>query len=44
MTLQQKYDLMAAINSLNSLICYKEWKKYQAYRVASSYNCLIQQN
>jgi hypothetical protein len=25
----QKKDFMAAINSLNKLICYKEWRKYQ---------------
>jgi hypothetical protein len=34
-------NLMAAINSLNRLICYKEWRKYQTCRVASSVNCLI---
>ncbi len=42
MTLQKQYDLMAAINSLNRLICYKEWRKYQTCRVASSFNCLIE--
>jgi ubiquinone/menaquinone biosynthesis C-methylase UbiE len=25
----KQYDLMAAINSLNRLICYKEWRMYQ---------------
>jgi hypothetical protein len=42
--LQKKNDLMAAINSLNRLICYQERRKYQACRVASSFNCLIKQN
>jgi hypothetical protein len=37
-----KYDLMPAINSLNRLICYKEWRKYQACRVTSSFNYLIE--
>jgi hypothetical protein len=40
----KKNDLMAATNSLNRLICYQERRKYQAYRVASSFNCLIKQN
>ena len=40
---RKKYDLMAAINSLNRLICYNEWRKYQACRVASSFNYLIEQ-
>jgi peroxiredoxin len=40
----KKNDLMAAINSLNRLICYQEKRKYQACRVASSFNCLIKQN
>jgi peroxiredoxin len=35
----KKYILMIAINSLNRLICYKEWRKYQI--VASSFNYLI---
>jgi hypothetical protein len=39
--INKKYDLMAAINSLNRLICYKEWRKYQMCRVTSSFNCLI---
>ena len=43
MTLQKKM-FMAAINSLNRLICYKEWRKYQTCRVASSFNCLIKWN
>jgi hypothetical protein len=42
MRLQKQYDLMAAINSLNRLICYKEWRKYQTCRVAYSFNCLNQ--
>jgi hypothetical protein len=37
----EKYDLMAAINNLNRLICYKEWRKYQVCRVASSFKYLI---
>jgi hypothetical protein len=41
---QKKYDLMAAINSLNRLICYKGWRKYQTCRMASSFNFLIKQN
>ena len=41
MTLQNKYDLMAAIYSLNRLICYKEWRKYQMCRVVFSFNYLI---
>jgi hypothetical protein len=40
----KKIDLMAAINSLNRLTWYKEWTKYEACRVASSFNCLIKQN
>jgi peroxiredoxin len=40
----KKKNLMAAINSLNRLICYHERRKYQACRVASSFNCLIKQN
>ena len=40
----KKYDLMAAINSLKRLICYKEWRKYQTCCVASSFNCLIKWN
>ena len=42
--LQKKYDLIAAINSLNRLISYKEWRKYQTYHVASSFDCLIKYN
>ena len=38
----KKYNMMAAINSLNRLICYKEWRKYQTCRVASSFNYLIE--
>ena len=41
MTLQKKYDLIAAIKSLNRLISYKEWRKYQTCHVASSFDCLI---
>ena len=41
---KKKYDFMAAINRLNKLICYKNWRKYQMCRVASSYNFLIKQN
>jgi hypothetical protein len=37
----KQYDLMAAINSLSILVCYKEWRKYQMCRVASSFNYLI---
>ena len=37
----KKNDLMAAIYSLNRLICYKEWRKYQTCHVVSSFNCLI---
>ena len=37
----KKNDSMAAINSLNRLICYKEWRKYQACPITSSFNCLI---
>jgi hypothetical protein len=33
----KKYDLMAAITSFNRLICYKEWRKHQMYRVASRF-------
>jgi hypothetical protein len=44
MTLQNKYDLMAAIFSLNRLICYKERRKYQTCRLASSFNWLIKYN
>jgi hypothetical protein len=33
---------MAAINSLNRLMCCKEWRKYQTSRVASSFNYLIE--
>jgi hypothetical protein len=40
MTLQKQNDLMSAINILNSLICYKEWRKYQACRVAFKFNYL----
>jgi peroxiredoxin len=40
----KKSDLMAAINSLNKLICYQERRKYQSCRVESSFNCLIKQN
>ena len=40
--LQKKYYLMADINSLNRLICYKEWIKFQPCRVASSFNFLIE--
>jgi peroxiredoxin len=40
----KKKDLMAAINSLNRLICYQKRRKYQASRVASSFNCVIKQN
>jgi hypothetical protein len=36
-----KKMLMAAINNLNRLICYKEWRKYQVCRVASSFKYLI---
>jgi uncharacterized Fe-S cluster-containing MiaB family protein len=36
----KKYDLKAAINNLNRLICYKEWRKYQMCCVASSFNYL----
>ena len=42
MTLQRKYDLMAAIISLNRLTCYKEWRNYQTCRKASSFNCFIE--
>jgi hypothetical protein len=38
----RKNDLMAAINCLSRLICYKEWRKYQACRVASYFNYLIE--
>ena len=38
----KKYDLMAVINCLIRLICYKEWIKYQTCRVASSFNYLIE--
>ena len=41
MTIQTNYDLMAAINSLNRLICYKKLRKYKACCVASSFNYLI---
>ena len=37
----KKYDLRVAINSLNRLICYKEWRKHQTCCVASSFYCLI---
>ena len=37
----KKYDLMATINSLNILICYKEWRKYETCRVACCFNYLI---
>ena len=40
----KKNNLMETINSLNRLICYKEWRKYQMCRMASSFNCLIKQN
>ena len=40
----KKNDLMAAINSLNRLICYKEWRKYQACCVASCFNFLLDLN
>jgi hypothetical protein len=40
----KKNYLMAAISSLNRLICFQERRKYQACRVASSFNCLIKQN
>jgi hypothetical protein len=36
-----KYDLKAAINSFIRLICYKEWRKHQMCRMASSFNYLI---
>jgi hypothetical protein len=39
--LWKKNDLMAAINSLNRLNCYEEWRKYQTCRMASRFNCLI---
>jgi hypothetical protein len=39
---RRKNDLMAAINCLSRLICYKEWRKYQACRVASCFNYLIE--
>jgi hypothetical protein len=29
----KKNDLMAAINSLNRLNCYKEWRKYMRHLV-----------
>ena len=35
---------MSAINSLNRLICYKEWRKYQACHVAFSFNYLSDLN
>jgi hypothetical protein len=38
----KKYDLMAASNTLNRLICYKEWRKYQTCHVASSFIYLIE--
>ena len=31
----KKYELMAASNSLQRLICYNEWRKYHACHVAS---------
>jgi hypothetical protein len=31
---------MSAINSLNRLICHKEWRKYQVRRVPFSFNYL----
>jgi hypothetical protein len=44
MTVQNKYDLMAAINSLNRLIFDKEWRNYQTCRVVFSFNYLIDLN
>jgi hypothetical protein len=38
----RKNDLMAAINCLSRLISYKEWRKYQACRVASCFNYLFE--
>ena len=38
----KKNDLMAAINSLNRLIYYKEWRKYQTCRVESSFDYLVE--
>jgi hypothetical protein len=40
----KKNDLMAAINSLNRLNCYEEWRKYQTSCMASRFNCLIKLN
>jgi hypothetical protein len=34
--------LMAAINNLNRLICYKKWRKHQTCHVASCFNYLIE--
>ena len=36
------FYLMAAINSLNKLICYNEWRKHQMCRIASCFNHLIE--